>query len=101
MTKIWWRDGKTADPENDIQHFGDNAYQSGNIAGRDNINITGQPFETSVIGVDEVTDYLSAKGCTLWVNWDISSEDGLQKAAEWFTNEIYNVLLYVSESESE
>ena len=99
MTKIWWRDNKKVDPENGIQHFGDNSYQSGNTAGRDN-NI-GQTFETSVIGVDEVMDYLSAKGCTLWVNWDISSEDGLQKAAEWFTNEIYNVLLYVSESDSE
>jgi hypothetical protein len=45
--------------------------------------------------------YLSTKGCTLWGNWDISSEDGLQDAAEWLTTEIYNVLLFVSQEETE
>jgi hypothetical protein len=99
MAKTWWKDGKKVDPEIAIQHFGDNAYQSGNIAGRDN-NIGGH-IETSVIGVEDVMDYLSTKGCTLWVNWDISSEEGLQKAAEWLTNEIYNVLLYVSNGDEE
>ena len=99
MTKTWWRDGKKVDPESTVQHFGDNAYQSGNIAGGN--NIIGNNIETSVIGVEEVMSYLSTKGCTLWVNWDISSEDGLQKAAEWLTNEIYNVLFYVSDGDQE
>ena len=99
MNKTWWRDGKKVDPESAIQHFGDNTFQSGNIAGGN--NIIGNNIETSVIGVEEVMSYLITKGCTLWGNWDISSEDGLQKAAEWLTEEIYNVLFYVSEGDQE
>jgi hypothetical protein len=99
MTKTWWNTNKQFTPKNNIQKFGKNAYQSGNISGGSMIN--GASIEATVIGVEEVMGYLSTKGCTLWGNWDISSEAGLQAAAEWLTDEIYNVLLFVSQEDSE
>ena len=99
MTKTWWRDNKQVTPSNNNVVVGKNAYQSGNISGGSMIN--GASIEATVIGIEEVMGYLSTKGCTLWGNWDISSEDGLQAAAEWLTDEIYNVLLFVSQEDSE
>lgn len=99
MTKTWWRDNKKVTPSNNHVVVGKNAYQSGNISGGSMVN--GATIETTVVGVEKVMQYLSTKGCTLWVNWDISSEDGLQAAAEWLTDEIYNVLLFVSKEDSE
>ena len=99
MTKTWWNTNKQVTPNNNNVIVGKNAHQSGNISGGSMIN--GATIETTVVGVEEVMEYLSTKGCTLWVNWDISSEEGLRKAAEWLTNEVYNVLLFSSQEDSE
>jgi|688.fasta_scaffold255015_2 hypothetical protein len=99
MERTWWKNNKQVTPNNNNVIVGKNAYQSGNISGGSMIN--GATIEATVIGIEEVMGYLSTKGCTLWGNWDISSEDGLQDAAEWLTTEIYNVLLFVSQEETE
>lgn len=30
--------------------------------------------------------WIKSKGCTLWMDWDVTTEDGLQDAAEWIVN---------------
>ena len=97
MTKTWWRDGKKVTPENNTQSFGDNSYKSGYVSGGN--NIVDSEIKTTTIGVEDIMEYLQTKGCTLWVNWDISSEEGLKKASEWLADEIYNVLLFVSKED--
>lgn len=27
--------------------------------------------------------WIKSKGCTLWMEWDVSNEDSLQEAGEW------------------
>jgi len=27
--------------------------------------------------------WIKSKGCTLWMDWDVTTEDGLQEAATW------------------
>ena len=98
MERTWWKNNKQV-PNNNKVTVGKNAYQSGNISGGS--MISGGSIHATTIGIEEVMGYLSTKGCTLWGNWDISSEEGLQDAAEWLTTEIYNVLLFVSKEESE
>ena len=37
---------------------------------------------------DEVQEWLQTKGTSLWADWLITSEDGLQEATDWFVQEL-------------
>lgn len=37
---------------------------------------------------DEVQEWLETKGTSLWADWLITSEDGLQDATDWFVQEL-------------
>lgn len=37
---------------------------------------------------NEVRDWLQSKGVSLWANWLITSDDGLEQAVDWFTREL-------------
>lgn len=37
---------------------------------------------------DEVQEWLDTKGTSLWANWLITSEDGMEEAVNWFVNEL-------------
>lgn len=77
------------------------------IAGENNIvnsNIVVMPepvSDTLTITTDFVKMYLSTKGCVLWQQWDITSEDGLDSAAIWLVNEIESLVSFVVEAISE
>jgi len=61
----------------------------------DNVTINGDDYLSKTpLSVDTVKEYLSTKGCTLWMNWDITNEDSREEAAEWLISEIYNVLMF-------
>lgn len=66
----------------------------------DNVTFNGNDVLTeTALNIDSVKAYLASKGCTLWMNWDITNEDGLTSAAQWFIEEIYNVLLFSTNQE--
>jgi len=61
----------------------------------DNVSINDDIcISETALSIDSVKRYLSTKGCTLWMNWDITNDDGLEAASQWFIGEIYNVLLF-------
>ena len=33
--------------------------------------------------VEMAKRWITSKGCTLWMDWEVTSESGLQAAAEW------------------
>lgn len=71
------------------------------IAGENNIvnsNVVVMPepvSDTLTITSDFVKMYLSTKGCVLWQQWDITSEDGLEDAADWLVNELESLIGFV------
>lgn len=44
--------------------------------------------------------WIASKGCTLWMEWEVTSESGLQDAAEWMVKSM-NELLDFHEAELE
>lgn len=44
-------------------------------------------METTMLH-DEVREWLQAKGTSLWANWLVTSDDGLQEATDWFVQEL-------------
>lgn len=42
-------------------------------------------------------EWLRSKGCTLWMDWDISSEDGLEAAAVWIVTAMDELMDFYEE----
>ena len=93
--KTWWK--------KDLEEFTPNVFQSGNVAGGDQyINSTVSPA-AGVITLDSesVKKYLKSKGCVLWMNWHITSEDGLEDAANWLSSEFSNFVVFTALGDEE
>lgn len=44
-------------------------------------------METTMLH-DEVREWLQTKGTSLWANWLVTSDDGLEEATDWFVQEL-------------
>lgn len=64
-----------------------------------NVVLMSEPLPDSVTLTHEfVKMYLSTKGCVLWQQWDITSEDGLDDAATWLISEFENLVEFLGEA---
>lgn len=43
---------------------------------------------------DEVREWLDTKGVSLWADWLITSDDGMDDAVEWFVQELRSFWKY-------
>lgn len=86
--KTWWH--------KDVDKFYTPSVQSHNVAGGDQyINSPVVPPSLSVsIDQESIKEYLQSKGCVLWMNWNITSESGLEEASEWLSNEVLNLVVF-------
>jgi len=42
----------------------------------------------------EIREWLESKGVSLWADWLITSEDGMDSAVAWFANEVRSFATY-------
>lgn len=45
-----------------------------------------------------IKKWLREKHCTLWQQWDIVSNDGLESASRWMIEQISSIALFAQES---
>lgn len=45
-----------------------------------------------------IKKWLREKHCTLWQQWDIVSNDGLESASKWMIEQISSIALFAQES---
>lgn len=97
--KTWWK--------KDIDQFtsptsGAASVQSNNVAGGDQyINSPIVP-QSMPVTIDQGTikEYLKSKGCVLWMDWQITSDAGLEEASYWLSNEFYNIVVFSATRDS-
>jgi hypothetical protein len=46
--------------------------------------------------VDDIEQWLTTKGSTLWADWIVTSPDGRKQAAEWFAKEMLDFAIWRS-----
>lgn len=96
MARTWRKIGATSSNKSN------NVCVDGSQIVADNVTINGDGYMSeTALSADTVKRYLSTKGCTLWMNWDITNDDGLDAASEWLINEIYNVLMFSAYNDNE
>jgi hypothetical protein len=45
-----------------------------------------------------IEKWLKSKHCTLWMDWDIVSEDGFNRASDWMIKQIHDIAIFASEN---
>jgi hypothetical protein len=54
--------------------------------------------ENVTINKPLIEDWLKSKHCTLWMDWDIVTSDGLNRASDWMLKQIHEIALFASEN---
>jgi hypothetical protein len=53
--------------------------------------------ENVTINKPLIEKWLKAKHCTLWMDWDIVSTEGFNKASDWMLKQIHDIALFATE----